>query len=114
MSFPGGLTVIEVTGLNLRDFGGGTLSGIVIFTASAPVADPAADLVAFGSASSPVVNGVLTPLVIPTTDCVSPAFTYTVRLRLDDQDADPPAWTGISVPSSLGASVDLSTLLAPS
>lgn len=114
MTFPAGLTTIEVTGQNLRDFGGSTLSGIVIFTASEPVADPAADLVAFGSASSPVVEGVLTPLVIPTTDCVSPAFTYAIRLRLDDADADPPAWTGISVPSSLGASVDLSTLLAPS
>jgi hypothetical protein len=113
VTFPAGLTTIEVTGQNLRDFGGGLLSGTVIFTASEPVADPAAELVAFGSASSPVTDGVLTPLVIPTTDCVSPAFTYTVRLRLY-ADTDPPAWTGISVPSALGASVDLSSLLEPS
>jgi hypothetical protein len=112
VTFPDGLTTIEVTGQNLRDFAGEPLSGYVVFTASAPVADPAADLVAWGSASSQVVDGVLTPLTIPTTDCVSPSFTYAIRLRLDDQDGDPPAWTGVAVPSALGSTVDLSALLA--
>lgn len=111
MTFPVGLTTIEVTGQNLRDFGGGSLSGTVIFTASEPVADPAAEVLLFGSAASQVVDGVLTPVTIPTTDCVSPAFTYTISMKLDEPDASPSPWAGVSIPHTLGASVDLAQLL---
>lgn len=111
MTFPGGLAAIEVTGENLRDFGGAPLSGYVVFTASEPVADPAADLVVFGSAMAQVTDGVMLPVTIPATDAVSPAFTYTVTLRLTSADNNPPPYEGISVPSALGASVDLSALL---
>ena len=111
MTFPAGLAKIEVTGQNLLDFAGGALSGTVIFTASEPVADPGAEVVLFGSAATEVVNGVLTPVTIPATDCVSPPFTYTISLKLNEPDASPPPWPGVSIPGSLGASVDLSALL---
>lgn len=111
MTFPEGLAVIEVTGLHLLDFAGALPGGYVIFTASAPVADPAGSVVLFGSATAQVLDGVMLPVTIPATDSVSPPFTYTITLRLQSEDADPPPWTGISVPSTLGASVDLSALL---
>jgi hypothetical protein len=111
MTFPAGLTAIEVTGLHLLDLAGNPASGYVTFTASGPVASPAAGAVVLGSADAQVSEGVMTPLTLPTTDAVSPAFTYTIYLRLQGEDADPPPWTGISIPSTLGASVDLSALL---
>lgn len=113
MTFPGGLTTIEVTGQNIRDFGGALANGYVVFTASAPIADPAADLVAEGSTEGVVTNGVMAPVTIPVTDSVSPSFTYTVTLRLQTADGNGPSpYEGISVPASLGASVDLSELLS--
>jgi hypothetical protein len=111
MTFPAGLTTIEVTGLHLLDFGGNPASGYVTFTASVPVAAPAADAVVFGSAEGLVTDGVMEPVIIPTTDSVSPGFTYTIVLRLNSEDADPPPWTGILIPHALGVSVDLSSLL---
>lgn len=111
MPFPVGLTTIEVTGQNLLDFAGGALSGTVIFTASGPAADPGAETLLFGSATTEVVEGVLVPVTIPTTDSASPAFTYTISMKLDEPDASPPPWPGVSIPASLGASVDLSALL---
>ena len=111
MTFPAGLTTIEVTGLHLADFGGAAANGFVIFTASEVAADPAAELVLAGSTEGLVTGGVMAPVTIPTTDSVSPAFTYTVTLRLQNADNSPPPYTGISVPHTLGASVDLSTLL---
>lgn len=111
MTFPEGLTVIEVTGQNLRDYGGSLLNGSVVFTASVVGSDPAADLILDGSAVAQVTNGVMEPVTIPTTDSVSPAFTYTVALKLVTEDADPPPVPGVSIPSTLGATVDLSDLL---
>jgi len=111
VTFPAGLTVIVVTGLNVRDYSGALLNGAVIFSASAVGADPAADLVLDGSAEGLVTNGVMTPVTIPTTDSVSPGFTYTISLRLQTGDADPAPYTGIAVPRSLGATVDLSSLI---
>jgi hypothetical protein len=111
VTFPGGLTTITVTGENLLDFGGAPLNGFVVFSASGVAADPAAGLVLEGSAAGQVVNGVMEPVVIPTTDSVSPAFTYTVELKLATADADPPPRTGIAVPAALGSTVDLSDLL---
>jgi hypothetical protein len=112
VTFPAGLTTIEVTGQNLRDFGGAPANGVVIFTASEVVADPAAELVVAGSTEGVVTNGVMATVTLPTTDAVTPAFTYTVTLRLQNADESPPAYTGVSVPHTLGATVDLSTLLA--
>lgn len=111
MSFPASLTTITVTGLHVLDLGGAPLNGFVVFTASEPVADPAVSTLAFGSAEALVTNGVMAPVTIPTTDSVSPGFTYTITLRLQSEDNSPPPYTGIVVPHSLGASVDLSALL---
>lgn len=112
MTFPAGLTTITVTGLHILSLDGQPLDGAVIFTASGPVDDPAADAVLSGSAVGEVVNGVMTPLQIPTTDAVTPGFTYTISQRLQTTDMSPPPVTGISIPSTLGATVDLSDLLA--
>ena len=111
MSFPAGLLTIEVTGLNVTDFSGAPLNGFVIFTASEPAADPALGLTVFGSAEALVEDGVMSPVTIPTTDSVSPSFTYTITLRLQSEDNSPPPYTGVVIPHSLGASVDLSALV---
>jgi hypothetical protein len=111
MTFPAGLTVIQVTGLHVTDFAGAPLTGYVTFTASALLAVPADDVVAFGSAETLVVNGVMQPVTIPTTDSTAVPFTYTITLRLQDQDNSPPPYAGVLIPHSLGASVDLSALV---
>jgi hypothetical protein len=115
VSFPHGLTTITVTGENVLGLDGLDLNGVVIFTASEEVADPAASVLLDGAAVGNIASGVLVPpLVIPTTDCVSPPFTYTITLKLQDADGiegGPPPLAGVEIPSSLGATVDLSALL---
>ena len=112
MTFPAGLTTITITGLHILSLDGQPLDGVVIFTASGPVDDPAADAVLSGSAVGEVVSGVMTPVTIPCTDAVTPGFTYTISQRLQTADMSPPPVTGVAIPSSLGATVDLSDLLA--
>jgi hypothetical protein len=115
VAFPAGLAIIEVTGLNLLAFDGTPLSGAVIFTASGPVEDPAVNLLLEGSATGQVSGGVMTPVTIPTTDCVSPGFTYTITAQLqtpDGAEGGPPPVSGILIPHTLGATVDLSALLS--
>jgi hypothetical protein len=114
VTFPAGLTTITVTGENVLGLDGSALTGTVIFSASALAADPGGDLVLDGSAVGEVVNGVMTPLVIPTTDSVTPVFTYTITVKLQDADGaegGPPPLAGVSIPHSLGLTVDLSVLL---
>jgi hypothetical protein len=114
MTFPAGLTTITVTGANVLGLDGSPLTGVVIFTASGPVDDPAADAVLDGPAVGNVTGGQLEPLVIPTTDAVSPAFTYTITVKLQDADGaegGPPPLVGVSIPHTLGTTVDLSDLL---
>jgi hypothetical protein len=114
VTFPGGLTTIEVTGLNILAMDGTPLNGAVIFTPSGVVADSALSLVLEGSAVGEVSGGVMTPLTIPTTDSISPSFAYTVAFRLQAPDGVPgtPApLLNVSVPHTLGASVDLSALV---
>lgn len=112
MGFPAGLTTIQVTGLNVTDFGGNPANGFVLFTPSEAAApDANAHLVMQGSAEGVVTGGVMTPVVIPTTDSVSPSFTYTIRLLLQTADNAPAPYTAVAIPASLGASVDLSALI---
>ncbi len=114
MTFPDGFTTITVTGQHLLGFGGEPLSGAVVFTASGAVADPVADALLTGSAFGQVVSGVMTPLTIPATDAVDPGFTYTITFRLQTADGSPshlPAVQNVSIPSALGATVDLSALV---
>lgn len=110
--FPFWLPVITVTGQDLVAMDGTPLNGAIIFTPSAPVY-VAGWAVLEGSAVMTVVAGVAqAPLVIPCTDAVTPAFTYTLTQRLATPDALGPApILGVAVPHSLGASVDISQLL---
>jgi hypothetical protein len=113
VTFPAGLSVIEVTGLHLLALDGTPLSGMVVFSAGGTVADPALSVLLDGSGTAEVENGVMAPVIIPTTDCVSPAFVYTIDVTL----ATPDGFQGktvtpnVSIPSTLGASVDLSALV---
>jgi hypothetical protein len=114
VSFPAGLLTITVTGLHVLDLAGEPLDGEVIFTPSGPVSDPAVSALLEGSAVGQVVAGVMSPLVLPATDSVSPAFTYTISTRLTTEEGalgSPAPVTGVSIPHTLGASVDLSVLL---
>lgn len=114
MTFPAGLTTIQVTGLHIEGLDGTPLSGVIIFSASGPVVDSALSALLEGSATGEVVSGVMTPVIIPTTDCVSPGFTYTITQRLqtpDGAEGSPPPVTGVLIPHTLGASVDLAALL---
>lgn len=114
MTFPPGLSTIEITGLHVTGLDGTPLFGNVIFSASGEVSDPAVSDVLDGSAIGEVSAGVMAPITIATTDCVSPPFTYTITQRLvtpDGVENSPAPVTGVSIPSALGASVDLSVLL---
>lgn len=112
MTFPAGLTTIEVTGLNLLQFDGTPLEGVVIFSVAGPVPDPSLSLLLQGSATAEVSDGVMTPIVIPTTDAVSPGFAYTVTPQMQTADALSFApLQGVVIPSSLGPTVDLSQLV---
>jgi hypothetical protein len=110
---PGGIMVIEVTGEHIEALDGSPLNGAFIFTAPGPLVYPAVETYFGGSAVAEVVNGVITPpVVIPTTDSLDPPFTYTISTRLNTDDgASPPPVTGVSIPSTLGATVDISALL---
>jgi hypothetical protein len=112
VTFPAGLTTITVTGQHVLSLDGQPLTGAVIFTASGPLDDPAANALLEGSALAQVTDGVMTPVTIPTTDAVSPPFTYAIAFRLNTADGiSPPPVTGVSVPASLGATVDISALV---
>lgn len=114
MSFPAGLTTITVTGLNLLALDGSPLNGVVLFTPSGDIPAPAVSTLLAGSAVGEVINGVMTPLLVPTTDCVTPGFTYTISFRLQGPDGvtgNPAPLAGVSIPHTLGATVDLSVLV---
>ena len=72
------------------------------------------DLLETGSARGLVTSGVMEPVTIPATDSVEPGFTYTIRQALataDGTDLNIPPVENVSIPHTLGASVDVSTLL---
>lgn len=109
--FPVGVTVITVTAASMLGFDGTPLNGVIIFTPSQDVFVGGVSVLE-GSASLTVESGVGIPVVVPTTDAVSPSFTYTIEQRLDTPDGVSPApVTGVAIPASTGATVDVSTLL---
>jgi hypothetical protein len=110
VTFPAGVLTIQVTGLDLSTLDGTPLNGVVIFTPSAPL-KIAGKAVLEGSASAQVSNGVMTPVTIPCTDNTAPAFTYTIAVRLQGPDNDPPPTVGVAIPHTLGSTVDVSSLL---
>jgi hypothetical protein len=116
MPLPVGTTTITVTGQNLCNLSGTPASsGTVYFTASGQLADPTHGFIIVNvSVSSPVVNGVMTPIVLPVNDeTVNPnGFTYTVRQELYYGSSVTPSLDvySASLPHTLGSSVDLSSL----
>jgi hypothetical protein len=109
--FPFWLAVIQLTGTDIAADDGTLLDGAFILTPSEPVFIPGWTVLE-GSATLTVTNGVAAPVYIVCTDAVSPGFTYTVTSRLSTPDAvGPVPVTGVAVPHTLGASVDISALL---
>jgi hypothetical protein len=111
LPFPFWLAVIEVTGDTLTAADGTLLNGVIILTPSAPVYVPGWAVLE-GSATLTVTDGVASPTTVVCTDAVTPAFTYTITQRLDIPDITGPVpVAGVSVPHTLGATVDISALL---
>jgi hypothetical protein len=111
LPFPFWLAVIEVTGDTLTAADGTLLNGVIILTPSAPVYVPGWAVLE-GSATLTVTDGVASPTTVVCTDTVTPAFTYTITQRLDIPDITGPVpVAGVSVPHTLGATVDISALL---
>lgn len=86
MPLPAGVVTAQVTGLNLTDLQGNTVtSGTVYFKASTVLADPTHDWFSPQyQVSTPVSAGVMTPVSLPANDqTVNPQnFTYEVRAEL--------------------------------
>lgn len=105
---------ITVTGEHIYTFDGTPLTGVIIFTPSEVVFIPSLGVTLEGSASANVTAGeIVQPFSIATTDAVTPNFSYTIIPRLETPDgpaASPPPVTGVSVPHTLGVSVDISAL----
>jgi hypothetical protein len=109
------ITTIQVTGQTMNALDGTPLNGVIIFSSSVPIlADTADHDLVEGSAPTTVTAGVMKPVTIPTTDSVTPTFTYTITLRLvtvDGAEGSPPPFQGVLIPSTLGATVDLTALV---
>ena len=116
MSLPGGVTTITVTGTNLCDLQGNPApSGTVYFTASGQLVDSTNSVViADFKASSPVLNGVMTTILLPVNDeTVNPnGFTVQVRQELFFGGSTTPTISvyTIALPHTLGSTVDLAVL----
>lgn len=116
MSLPAGIATIIVTGENLCDLeGNSAASGTVYFIASGQLLDPTHGVViADSQTSTPVVGGVMTPVVLPVNDeTVNPnGFTVTVRQELFYGSSKTPVISDypVSLPHTLGSTVDLSAL----
>jgi hypothetical protein len=105
------VTTIQVTGLSIQTLDGTPLNGFVIF--SAPEVETIPGVIFAGSGDATVRNGVMDTITLPTTDSTIPPFTYTIKLRISgpDGDLDNQVYTGVPIPSTLGATVDLSMLI---
>lgn len=86
MPLPSGIATVTVTGQNLCDLEGNpAVSGMVYFLASNTLADPTHNtVISEYRVQTPVVNGVMVPVLLPINDgTVNPQnFTYTVRTEL--------------------------------
>jgi hypothetical protein len=112
--FPFWLATVTLTADNVLTADGQPLNGTFVLTPSQPVYIPGGSVVA-GPATLTVVNGVGTPIPLVCTDVISPAFTYTITQPLDSPEPVIPGTVyAVSVPHSLGPTVDIATLLAAS
>lgn len=106
-------TMIQVTGKSITTLDGTPLNGFILFSTDDAVEIPDMPAIFLGSADATVRNGVMDTITIPTTDSTLPPFTYTITMRISgpDGDADNQVLQGISIPSTLGSTVDLAALL---
>jgi hypothetical protein len=114
VSLPGGLTTITVTGTFLTATGTG-LGGSVSFTPTSAVTDAAGEVVLAELAVTAMVSGttgVMTPLVLPTTDNqgTTPAgWAYTMAISVPGAQN---TITPVYLPHALGSTVDITALSA--
>lgn len=106
-------TMIQVTGQSITTLDGTPLNGFILFSTDKAVDIPDMPAIFLGSADATVRNGVMEPVNLPTTDSTLPPFTYTITLRISgpDGDADNQVIQNVQLPSTLGSTVDLATLL---
>lgn len=121
MGFPAGVTLVQVTGQNLRDLAGNpAVSGVVRFKASGQLADPTHGLIIVNiELVSTITNGVMAPVELPVNDAtVNPhGFTIAVRQEIyyqlsDGSTSKTPVLDiyNVSLDSSLLPSADLAEL----
>jgi hypothetical protein len=109
--YPFWLGVVQVTAVDVVADDGTLLNGIFILTPSVPVYIGGWAVLA-GSATLTVANGVGTPVTVPATDTAGTALTYTITTRLNTPDGvNPPPVIGVTIPHTLGLTVDISALL---
>lgn len=109
MPIPGGLTTITVTS-SYPAIDGSPLSGNVVFETDQQIMDSAGLVKFSGSATRVVFRGVMQPITLPCADngALNPTgFSYKVTETLNGV-TQTPYW--VSLPSTLGATVDLSAL----
>lgn len=105
--------MIQVTGQSITTLDGTPLNGFVLFSTDKAVDIPDMPAIFLGSADATVRNGVMDAINLPTTDSTLPPFTYTITMRISgpDGDADNQVLTGVQLPSTLGPTVDLASLI---
>jgi hypothetical protein len=109
MALPGDLTTISVTSA-YPAVDGTPLAGTVTFDAGQPIADSTGKVIFSGSVTKSVFNGTMQPVVLPCTDnsTLNPTnFQYAITETLNGNTR--PVYY-VSLPHSLGATVDLSAL----
>lgn len=115
MTLPSNITTLAVTAEGWSGPDGTGWNGVVLFTTPL-LLDAAGPGIIDGTATGTLTAGVMPAVDIVPTDCpaVSPTpFTYTITVRLQTTDAanDDQVFTGVSIPSGLGPTVDLAQLL---
>lgn len=114
MPLPGDLTTITVTG-TYQDASGAPLTGYVTFTPTADLLDSTGHVVLRATPLYAKLTSGTLSVILPCTDnaTLNPAtWAYTVAEVLSDGTASLPSRTyTIQVPHTLGATVDISTLI---
>lgn len=122
MSLPANITPIAVSAAGFTGPDGTGWTGVVIFQpvslSGSPVllTDTAGSGIVGGPATGTLSGGIMPAVDLVTTDCaeVSPtpfAYNITIRLQTPDGPADDQLYTGVSIPSTLGTTADLSKVL---
>lgn len=83
MGFPAGVTLVQVTGQNLRDLAGNpAVSGTVHFKASGQLSDPTHGLIIVNvELMATITNGVMTPIQLPVNDSTVNPNGFTIAVR---------------------------------